>query len=66
MKLDMNNTVEVCVYPDGVQYDEPQRCRSDDYEKRKTAHCEDCGTNLDVHYGEPFASCECGTTEWYN
>lgn len=55
----------VYVYPDGEQYDEPPSWKSDDYEVRETALCETCDTELEIHYGEPFASCECGTGEWH-
>lgn len=27
--------------------------------------CSDCGDLYDHHYDEPFASCECGTSEWH-
>lgn len=55
----------VYVYPDGEQYDEPPSWKSDDYEVRQTDLCTSCDTELEPHYGEPFASCECGTSEWY-
>ena len=57
---------EVYVYPDGEQYDTPPTWKSDDYQKRETMLCEKCDNELQVHYGEPYASCECGTTEWYH
>ena len=37
----------------------------DDYVIRETAYCEDCGRYIVPEHGEPFASCNCGTTEWY-
>ena len=69
MKLDMNMLL-VRVYPTGDNHlieDWPNPCiwMSDDYTVRETAYCEDCDSVLHVHYGEPFASCDCGTTEWY-
>lgn len=57
--------IDVYVYPDGENYSEPPSWKSDDFERRKTTLCETCDTELDAHYGEPFASCRCGTTEWY-
>ena len=69
MKLDMNMLL-VRVYPtvdNPLIEDWPNPClwTSDDYTVRETAYCEDCDSVLHVHYGEPFASCDCGTTEWY-
>ena len=57
--------IDICVYPDGEQYEEPPSWKSDDYEKRKTALCNRCDSILIVEYMAPFAHCECGTTEWY-
>lgn len=57
--------IDVCVYPDGTQSYEPLDFMSDDYERRQTAHCAVCDNDLAIHCGEPFASCDCGTTEWY-
>lgn len=28
--------------------------------------CVDCGTPWEHHMDEPFASCNCGTSEWYD
>jgi len=55
----------VYVYPDGENYTLPPQWKSDDFEERFTTLCEVCDTVLHVHYKEPFASCGCGTTEWY-
>jgi hypothetical protein len=55
---------EVYVYPDGEQYDIRPDWKSDDYEIRMTDLCEKCDTEYEIHYGQPFASCECHTTEW--
>lgn len=60
-----DDLINICVYPDGTQSEKPLDFMSDDYERRQTAYCEVCDNELTVHYGEPFASCECGTTEWY-
>jgi hypothetical protein len=38
---------------------------SDDYVTRKTCACCQCGQLYIPEYDEPFASCECGTSEWY-
>jgi|GEM_PF-896302 len=57
--------IDVYVYPDNEQYHEPPFWKSDDYEKRKTTSCERCDEEMNIHYGEPFASCNCGTSEWY-
>lgn len=56
--------VEVYVYPDGEQYEQPPSWKSDDYEVRKTELCVKCDNILTIHYSEPHASCECGTREW--
>jgi len=37
----------------------------DSCEIRWTTYCTECNEILYVHYGEPFASCSCGTQEWY-
>lgn len=55
---------KVYVYPDGSTYDAPPSYMSDDYEVRETDLCEQCDEELTIHYGEPFASCKCGTQEW--
>ena len=61
-----NNLMDVYVYPDGEVYEEePPNWKSDDYEIRKQGACEQCGQPIIPHYGEPFASCECYTQEWY-
>jgi hypothetical protein len=61
----MENLKVVYVYPDGEQYEEPPLYKSDDYEVRRTALCTTCDSEFEIHYAESFASCECGTTEWY-
>ena len=68
MKLDTSNMKTVYVYPDGINYDvwEAPSWASDDYEIRQTCCCDECGEDLWIHYSEPFASCACGTTEWYD
>lgn len=60
-----NDLYAVCVYPDDEQYTKPPSWKSDDYELRATAPCEECDDELDIHYQEPLASCACGTQEWY-
>lgn len=61
------NLVYVKVWSDGQQsVDEPtEEGRSDDFEIRKTTYCDKCQEEYHIHYKEPFASCGCGTTEWY-
>ena len=64
----MSNDIElstVYVFPDGEVYHAAPEWKSDDYEVRKTALCETCDEELTPAYGEPFASCACGTQEWY-
>ena len=56
---------KVYVYPNGEVYDTPQQNMSDDYEVRETDFCEVCEEFLIPHYAEPFASCNCGTMEYY-
>ncbi len=59
----------VRVWPDGTQQDiveTPFTHKSDDYEVRQTMLCQTCDQELQVEYGEPFASCDCGTQEWYS
>lgn len=65
MNLILEDLDDVCVYPDGNNTSEPLKMCGDDYERRKTTQCMDCDSTLEIHYAEPFASCECGTTEWY-
>jgi hypothetical protein len=70
MKIDTSVLLKVRVYPDGSNHlieDYPTPCSymSDDYETRDTAYCEECDSNLHIHHGEPLASCDCGTQEWY-
>jgi len=55
----------VYVYPDGEVYEHPSTWKSDDYQERKTAYCNKCESMIEPHYMEPFASCNCGTQEWY-
>lgn len=56
---------KVYVYPDDENYESPPSWKSDDYEVRQTDLCTRCDTEYHIHYGEPFASCECWTSEWY-
>lgn len=56
---------KVFVYVDNTCSEEPLEWMSDDYAVRYTQNCEQCGYLLEPHYDEPFASCECGTREWY-
>lgn len=55
----------VYVYPDGENYSEPPSWKSDDYEVRSTDVCDKCNEQLHISYNEPFATCNCGTQEWY-
>lgn len=48
---------------DTNHYERPDEGR--DYEKRVQGYCPTCDGPIEPHYGEPFASCECGTQEWY-
>ncbi len=57
--------IDVYVYPDDEVYEEPPSWKSDDYEIRKQGACEICGQPIVPHYGEPLASCDCCTQEWY-
>lgn len=57
--------IDVCVYPDGTQSYEPLDFMSDDYEWRRTIYCARCDSELQLHPNEPFATCGCGTQEWY-
>jgi len=61
----MNDLTEVFVYPDDENYESPPEWKSDDYEERYTMLCSVCKEDLHVYYAEPFASCMCGTMEWY-
>jgi len=56
---------KVCVYSDDEHYEEPPEWKPGDYEVRETETCETCGEEIAPHFGEPFATCECGTQEWY-
>lgn len=56
---------KVYVYPDDDVYDEPQPDKSDDYMIREKGYCDKCDSEIIPHYGEPIASCNCGTMEWY-
>jgi hypothetical protein len=55
----------IYVYPDGDSFIKPFSWKSEEYEQRYTTVCKECDTFLSIHYGEPFASCKCGTQEWY-
>lgn len=61
----MHPYVNVYIYPDEEQYEEPVSWKSDDYQVRISACCDKCGELLELAYQEPFASCSCGTQEWY-
>lgn len=61
----LDNLVKVYVYPTGDNHEEPPTWMSDDYEVRYTKRCEVCDEDYHIHYKEPFASCSCGTTDWY-
>jgi hypothetical protein len=61
----MENLKIVYVYSDGEQHKTRPIYKSHAYEIRRTCLCTQCGTDFVVHYAEPFASCDCGTTEWY-
>ena len=59
---------QVRIWPDGTQQsveESPYNWMSDDFIIRKTSLCPDCEQELQVEYDEPFAACDCGTTEWY-
>ena len=62
----LDERYKVYVYPDGEQYEEPPSWKSDDYETRETALCATCDEELQIEGGKPFASCPCGTQEWYH
>ena len=66
MSVDMDNLETVYVYCTGDQYSEMPSFMSDDCERRQTGYCDVCEQELQLHYGEPFASCDCGTMEWYH
>ena len=61
----MDHLIDVCVYPDGEQYEEAPSWKSDDYEQRKTILCVTCDEVLEIVYLEPFANCKCGQQEWH-
>jgi len=70
----INNWFYVAIWKDGYQQsiDDPipENINKDfgnygEYVIRKSAYCPDCKTIYQVEYDEPFAHCECGTTEWY-
>ena len=42
----------VCVYPDGEQYDTPPEWKSDDYEVRKTTVCNTCEEERNISHGD--------------
>lgn len=60
---------EVAVWANGSQCRvseiEQMSHLSDDYEVRKTRTCPECDEELQIDYALPFATCSCGTTEWY-
>lgn len=64
-KVNNDEFYKVYVYPDGEQYTERPEWKSDDYEIRETSLCEICDSEIQVHYMEPLASCDCCTQEWY-
>ena len=57
--------MKVYVYPCNTNLENPLDCMSDDYVVRETEACDECGHILHLDYDSPFASCECGTREWY-
>lgn len=60
--------MKIRIWPDGDSQltDEPAyEWKSDDFIIRETALCENCNHVLIPEYNEPFASCLCGTQEWY-
>ncbi len=60
-----DDLMDVYVYPDDEVYEEPPSWKSDDYEVRKQGYCDKCECPIVPHYGEPLASCDCFTQEWY-
>lgn len=56
---------KVYVYPNGEVYEEMPSNTSDDFEVRYAGHCDKCDSRVTPHYGEPLASCNCHTGEWY-
>jgi hypothetical protein len=56
---------KVYVFPDDEIYEEAPSWKSDDYEIRYQGFCNTCDSTIDPHWSEPFASCNCGTQEWY-
>jgi hypothetical protein len=64
--MNIKDAIPVYVYPDGEVYDNIPQYKSDDYEIRGQGYCPECDGPIVPHYGEPFASCECGTQEWYD
>lgn len=57
--------MKVYVYPNDEVYESPPEWMSDDYQVREQGYCEECDSDIVPHYAEPFASCNCGTREWY-
>ena len=64
--MNIKDTIPVYVYPDGEVYENIPQYKSDDYEVRGQGRCPECDGPIVPNYGEPFASCECGTREWYD
>lgn len=61
----MLDTFKVYVFPDGEVYQELPTWKSDDYEIRLSTHCDKCDETITPYYMKPFASCDCGTQDWY-
>lgn len=65
MSIDTLDLETVYVYPDDEVYSKPPSWKSDDFEVRKQGFCYRCDSDIVPHYGEPIASCGCGSQEWY-
>lgn len=63
--------MKIRIWPDGefqflLTEDTPlYYWKSDDFVVREGEVCKDCETMIVPDYDEPFASCQCGTMEWY-
>lgn len=63
--------ITVHIWPDGEfcyeeELQEMLNSRTDDYITKETDVCEVCKSVFELYYDEPFASCDCGTREWYH
>lgn len=66
MKLNMNNLQSIAVLSDGRNMSiDKAEFTDEEFTVRNTAYCSSCESHLHIHEDTPFASCECGTTEWY-